>query len=416
MKDDDISDDELDPNREFYKSLMEDIQRVSGLETTDKNEAFLKLFSETAAEAGDLNSDIDILTCVSYQGSRSHRVDGWIPVDIENGDLTLCISDFSDNPELQNIDKTDSENLFKLCKRFFDRAMQKDFTEELEEKSDAFHVASEIYDHKKAIRRLKLVLLTNRISVMRKAFEVVEENGITLVKNIFDYNRYFALNSDINGMDEIEIDLVEEGFDPIPCLETSSESNDYKSYLAVVRGEFLADIYAKYGTKLLEQNVRVYLQNRTNVNKAMQETLKTTPEMFFAYNNGLTCTASDVEVQEKETGQTVISKLRNLQIVNGGQTTASILYARDKEKSELDKVSVQMKLSKIEPEKLSDTVSKMSRYSNFQNKVNAADFSATHPYHAWFEKTSKRIPSPLKDGEKDASYWFYERARGHITI
>ena len=119
MKDDDISDDELDPNREFYKSLMEDIQRVSGLETTDKNEAFLKLFSETAAEAGDLNSDIDILTGVSYQGSRSHRVDGWIPVDIENGDLTLCISDFPDNPELQNIDKTDSENLFKLCKRFF---------------------------------------------------------------------------------------------------------------------------------------------------------------------------------------------------------------------------------------------------------------------------------------------------------
>ena len=129
MKDDDISDDELDPNREFYKSLIEDVQRISGLDTTDKNEAFLKLFSETAAEAGDLNSDIDILIGVSYQGSRSHRVDAWIPVDIENGDLTLCISDFSDNPELQNIDKTASENLFKLCKRFFDRAMQKDFTE-----------------------------------------------------------------------------------------------------------------------------------------------------------------------------------------------------------------------------------------------------------------------------------------------
>lgn len=71
--------------------------------------------------------------------------------------------------------------------------------------------------------------------------------------------------------------------------------------------------------------------------------------MFFAYNNGITATAQDVETVLTE-GGLEIRRLTDLQIVNGGQTTASLFHTQRKHKADLANIFVQMKLSVIDSE------------------------------------------------------------------
>ena len=104
--------------------------------------------------------------------------------------------------------------------------------------------------------------------------------------------------------------------------------------------------------------------------------------------------------------------MHNLQIVNGGQTTASIFTAKKKDGADLDHISVQMKLSVIDPERAEKVVPKISEYANTQNTVNAADFFANHPFHVRMEEFSRRVWARSPDGTFRETKWFYERARG----
>ena len=147
----------------------------------------------------------------------------------------------------------------------------------------------------------------------------------------------------------------------------------------VLPGAFLADIYGLYGARLLEQNVRVFLQARTKVNRGIVNTVRESPDMFFAYNNGLTAIASHIDTERLSDGTLGIRSVTNLQIVNGGQTTASILYAKDQNKADLSDIFVQMKLSVIEPEEVEEIVPRISRFANTQNRISEADFFSNHP-------------------------------------
>ncbi|MEZ5461921.1 AIPR family protein [Dokdonella sp.] len=151
-----------------------------------------------------------------------------------------------------------------------------------------------------------------------------------------------------------------------------------------------ADLYEKFGARLLETNVRGFLSERGKVNRGIRSTIQNSPQMFFAYNNGLTATASSVELDEDNSR---ILDIKDLQIVNGGQTTASLFWARKKHKADLGSVSVQMKLSVI-PDSLGDSfdeiVGKISEYANSQNKVSEADLSANRGFHREMEKISRR--------------------------
>jgi hypothetical protein len=179
----------------------------------------------------------------------------------------------------------------------------------------------------------------------------------------------------------------------------------------VMPGKMLAMLYDKYGARLLEQNVRCFLQFRGNINKGIRNTIQNDPEMFFAYNNGITATAEEIDFDQSN-GMQQIRKLKNLQIVNGGQTTASIFSANKKDRMNLDKIFVQVKLSIVDPERSIEVVPKISEYANSQNKVNAADFFANHPYHIRMEEFSRRLWTRPKEGELRQTKWFYERARG----
>ena len=104
-------------------------------------------------------------------------------------------------------------------------------------------------------------------------------------------------------------------------------------------------LYGKYGPKLLERNIRVFLQMKGKVNKGIRETIHNEPCMFLAYNNGISTTAECVKLEKNSCGIPGISWIRDFQIVNGGQTTAAIHYTYFKEKCDISEVLVQVKLT-----------------------------------------------------------------------
>lgn len=393
-----------------YLALQEIVQRNAHTDKDFQASTFFEIFSETAAEAGDA-PDLDSLEILFDGTKSSYQIDGFC-FDQKTRELVLAIVDYDNTPEVRRMHTPASENFFERCLNFFKSALKPDFIEELEESSDAFFLADLINSKRKFIQRVRVVLFTNAVSVRQKAIEAENWEQFQFTKNLFDLKRYIKIISSQTGSEPVEIDLDEFGHGPISCLKTVTGTNEYDSYLCVMPGPLLAEIYAVYGPKLLEQNVRVFLQARTKVNKGIIETITSKPAMFFAYNNGLTITASSIETKVNPSGQLVISKLTDFQIVNGGQTTASILYARDISKVDISAVSVQMKLSVIPAEKLAKEVPTISRHSNMQNKISEADLSSSHPFHTLIERTAQRMLTPVQGGTSTGSKWFYERARG----
>ena len=136
--------------------------------------------------------------------------------------------------------------------------------------------------------------------------------------------------------------------------------------------------------------------------------------MFFAFNNGISATAMDVEIENTNHGK-FITFVRDFQIINGGQTTASISNARYKDKADLSSIFVQMKLTSIDEstsEESDELIRNISRSSNSQNKVSDADFFASHPFHRRMEQISRHLFAPASEGVQYETKWFYERARG----
>ncbi len=82
--------------------------------------------------------------------------------------------------------------------------------------------------------------------------------------------------------------------------------------------------------------------------------------MFFAYNNGITATAEEIELVDNNK----IKSLKNFQIVNGGQTTASLFNTKKMDKADLKDIFIQMKLTIINDEKINEVVPNISRFSN----------------------------------------------------
>ncbi|MDE7089862.1 MAG: AIPR family protein, partial [Prevotella sp.] len=240
-------------------------------------------------------------------------------------------------------------------------------------------------------------------------------NGIPIEHQIWDIERIFRVCSSDLGRQDIEVDFKNyTNGRGIPCIEAScANTDDYKSYLCIIPGSVLADIYETYGSQLLEGNVRSFLSTKVAVNKKIRETILRKPENFFAYNNGVSATAMDIRLEQCADGK-YISYVKDFQIINGGQTTASLSNARYKDKADLSQVYVQMKLTEVDlnSEKSNELIRNISRSSNSQNRVSDADFFSTHPFHIRMEQISRKLYAPATGGSQFETKWFYERARG----
>ena len=391
---------------EFWEDILLDAQTTGELQAT----AFFETYSAVAAENGDCGD----LECshARKDGPNGYQIDGYA-LDVERRELVLAVSDFRSSAELQSLNLSNLGVLFRRGERFFENSLKSEFVSRLEETSDDFQVAHLIHANAEFIKRVRFIVFSNaRLVARKRQVETKKTGGRILNFSALDFSRYVDIIESRTGSEPIDIDIGELNGGAIPCIKAFSGGDEYESYLIALPGTLVAEIYSKYGARLLEQNVRTFLQARTKVNRGIINTINDRPDMFFAYNNGLTATASGIRTAPLPEGGLGLAEVSNLQIVNGGQTTASILYARDRNSSDLSSVHVQMKLSVVNPGMVEEVVPKISRFANTQNRISEADFFASHPFHLEMEKISRRLTAPPKDGALHGTRWFYERARG----
>ncbi len=364
-----------------------------------KPQAFFENVCEELISTGDLTNNYENAD-YSKTGLEVHGFD----YDQERKILSLLAHKFFQEDVIQTLTKQQIDTKFKRLESFYTKAINGIYTK-MEETSEAYSMAYQIYQwhEDQQIDKIKLIVFTDG-KATRNLLEFPDKtlNGSTIEFRVIDidYLHKIYLSENNSGIFEVETNL--------PYLSVSSHSDEYQSYLSCISGNELVEIYAEFGQKLFEQNVRTFLQFRGNVNKGLRNTIEYNPTMFFAYNNGITATASRVEVENN-----CIKKIHNLQIVNGGQTTSAIYAAVKNFKQDVSSVSVQMKLSIVkEPDKQSDFVSKVSEYANTQNKINKSDFFSNSPFHKEFKTHSKRVFAPATDGSQRRTHWFYERVRG----
>lgn len=399
--------------KSFYAEFCEQIALNAGTMGQYKELEFVQVVADMLIEAGEFN-EFDL----HYHSSRGVLVHGWAgDPRRSNGVLSLVVGDWKESEEVETITQSEITGAFKKLRGFLEAVQSLKWQKSWEESSEGYALAESVFSRQNDVRAIRLFLVSSRkLSSRVKEFVDDEWNGIPLQHRIWDIERLKSYLESGREREEMEIDFREEFGTSIPCLSASTADSElYKAYLAVVPGEVLAGLYDRWGTRLLEQNVRCFLQARGKVNRGIRTTIEESPDMFFAYNNGITATAEAIDVIQGE-GALAIQKIKNLQIVNGGQTTASIFTAgRGKDKVDLKKVFVQMKLSVIEPAEVERVVPRISRYANTQNTVRAADFFSNHPFHVFVEKESRRTIAPSTAEYIHGSRWFYERSRGQYV-
>ena len=333
----------------------------------------------------------------------------------EDGDtVDIFVSIYSDADQPRSVSQTDIDAAIKRAIQLYHRAINDLYTA-FQKDNDTYEFAITLHQSKDIIKKVRICALTNGL-VKPIALKNISIGGADVSFGLWDIDRLYRCVTSGKMRETIEIDFEERFHTTIPCIENAS-SEKYCVYLSSLRGDVLAAVYEEFRDRLLEKNVRSFLQVKGGVNKGIRDTLKDEPDMFLAYNNGISVTAESVEIVRDENGKPSIKRIRDMQIVNGGQTTASIYNARIDKKAgvDLSKVYVQMKLSVIRsPEDMDKIVPRISTFANTQNKIQIADFSANDPFHRRIEELSRTIWALAVNGQKSQN-WFYERARGQYA-
>ncbi len=399
---------------DFRNEILNEAHLNAFANGTSAREEF---FARYALELYEAEVFEDLVQQLSYEGvgsrNRKLQIDGYYYSELENT-LSILVCPFADSNELHSLTSSEAEVFFKRARGFYEDACSGFIEKNSEESSPGYGLAIEIRKHYNNIPKLKFYLLTDMLMSNR----IREIPNVSIGKSIaefhiWDISRLHDLVQSKSGKEDIIINLNEFTESGIPCLE-AGRNEEYEAYLCNIPGLVLAKLYLKYGSRLLEGNVRSFLSAKGKINKEIRNTILNNPEMFFAYNNGIAATASDVKVEYGKSCP-YITEIQSLQIVNGGQTTVSLANAIqiDKDKSNnLVDIYVPMKLSVVSPEKAMDLIPNIAKYANKQNKVSDADFFSNHPFHIRIEQLSRSVIAPAVEGNQYGTCWYYERARG----
>ena len=376
--------------------------------------------------------DVNHVNICSYKSKNGVALDGWSfsgDEDITTIDLFLTI--YEDPDKGSNISANDLDRQFNWLQRFYDQSVSGVILSKFmdDTKSDLYQVADLIHSTSK-IDRIRLFLLTNAIAPVNYEKDSIEiADGTSCEFYVWDAKRIMQQDNIISGRKPIVVDFEGDYNCTLPCIKMPDVSDHVMCYLCIIPGMVLSQVYHKYHQQILEMNVRTFLQFKGASNKGIRDTLightatalerrkgvedtLPEPDMFFAYNNGISATASEVRLNEEGTA---ITKIKSWQIVNGGQTTAAIsavMGMKDVDYSKLASVYVAMKISVVkDKDNLSEIVPKISRFANTQSAVKKSDFNINEGFLVELEHQSRET-WVLNASGKPVSKWFFERTRG----
>jgi hypothetical protein len=397
----------------FYTDILEDAKSdmLSSDEGGNAEQMFTAYVVSLLADAGETEN---VRVCYDEKISRrgiEHKINAYsLYENFETLDLFVTIhSPDSVMPEIGNKDVTSS---FARLRKFFTNAVRKQYMHDVDESAEIFELAEVLGNAgevKEFLSRINLFILTNaRFSGEFSGSGDLE--GYPCFYRVIDIERIYNLVNKDGAPVEIDLTRFSE---EVPCIECPSGRGDYQSWLAVMPGMILCQIYEEYGSRLLEQNVRSFLQFTGKINKGIRKTILDEPHMFLAFNNGISATASDLTMTETAEGVKGLASMKDFQIVNGGQTTASIYHTWKKNRADISDIMVQVKLTIIrDKENSENVVARIAEYSNTQNKVSAADLSSSRENYIALEKLSRTIWAPSSAGSTAQTRWFFERTRG----
>ena len=439
--------------QEYKEDFLNTLRADSVHSGTDTEDEFLNHTLDLLMDFNELDSpEMTGMGDKKGKGGRLMRADGYC-FDETDHRLILLISDFQDSREPDKLTRTRVDELYWRLYYFLDEVCNGNISTYFDDSDDVLKISDYIrrrmnaqHDDPQLVLKVKFYILTNKeldtrllstnllettISNTRgkkkkakttKKIKKENFNGKPLEIALWYPERFFEMENS-NNNEPIVIDVAEDyGCNGIPCIKGNIGDNlDYEAYIAIIPGKLLADIYIEHGSRVLEGNVRAFLGTggSKSVNSGIRRTINTDPTKFFTYNNGIATTASDVETNFVD-GQLYITKIVDLQIINGGQTTASLAEAvLKKTNTDLKGIYVPMKLTVIDDRESEDEngirfydamVQSIAKFANSQNKVTAADLFSNDPFHIQMEQMSKRYLAPPGQSAVPTG-WYYERSR-----
>lgn len=397
----------------FNEELIEEVREYKNNDKCSTEDAFTHVFSTYVIDAGE--SFVNNCHVMSYKKEfEKAKINGYV-YDEYFQTLTLVVSVFENRRDIVKMGKTDitrhskqAVKFFKMCKsRYFDS---------VEETDPGYIISEYINNYEKEIENIKIILMTNR-ETTPDIPESIKIDKVIVKFDVWDLERVCQYVYQRKTHENLVIRFQNKYNNPMKMIKVNQDNNIYDCYIGVISGRCLAEVYRDEGQRLIEKNVRSFLQATGKINKGIKATLQKEPEMFMTYNNGISTTAKEIVIDEDNSDDffVVIKEITDWQIVNGGQTTASI-YNAFQSGIDISKVFVQMKLTVIrDMSKMDETVEYISKYANSQNKINMSDFSANDSYHVEMERLSRTIYVPVKSG-KSTQRWYYERARGQYMV
>ena len=326
-------------------------------------------------------------------------------LDENTSKLDIFVTHVNQEDEVKSIGASELSNLAEQSVNFFTSSL-KDLISKINKKEEIYDLTKQISKLKNPIQNLRIFILTDYICEKKISLSDLPKK-VECEFHLYDLNKIYEMS--IGGADLSNILINFEDFtDKTRCM-LAHKTREITSYMAFIPGETLANIYNSWGQRILNLNVRSFLQLSGKINKGLRETLIQNPDRFFSYNNGISAVVEDLEIGSDSEGL-FIKEAKGFQIVNGGQTTATISRTHKVDGIDLKKVIVPAKITIVSKEQFTEVVPNISVYANTQNSVKTADFSSNHEFHKKFKKLSETITTP--NGKK----WFYERMRGEYQL
>ena len=343
-------------------------------------------------------------------GNANLRLSGY-SLSEESDQLDLFVSLYANVDVPTPVPDAETKTAVEQCLRFLTLCAEGKMAPKLDPSSDVRSLAETLQAIYDDLEQIRVYVITDRVA-KSKSFKTRDIGGKAVRLEVMDIERLHRHWSEGKPRDELVVDFTEVSGAPLPCVFVPGESDDYDYALTAIPAEALRLLYEKFGARLLEANVRSFLSVKgKGVNAGIQNTLRSAPERFMAYNNGIVIVADEMRLGKPGDGSAGIAWLKGLQIVNGGQTTASIYFAKKKyPDTDLSRVRVPAKIIVMRAQdsaKEEALVSDISRFANSQNAVRQSDLSANKPFHVEIEKLSRSVYCPDGVGQ-----WFYERAAG----
>ena len=442
--------------QEYKKEFLTELRNESAISGSDTGDEFVAHTLDILSEFDEIEDPVRIgMGDKKGRGGRLMRVDGYA-FDETDSSLILLISDFQDSYSPENLNLSRVDELYWRLYYFLDEACNGSLDDYFDDSDDILKIGRLIRkrinastDDEDRILKIRFFILTNkelgtnlleanlletntrrskgRSGKTRTTKKIKKQdfNGKPLEINLWHLERFYEMESS-NSSEPVVIDIARDFPDlnlrGIPCIKGNvGEGLGYDAYIAIIPGKLLASIYIEHGSKVLEGNVRAFLGTggSKSVNSGIRRTINTDPTRFFTYNNGIAVTAADVDTATVD-GELMITRIVDMQIINGGQTTASLAEAVLKKTNvSLDGIYVPMKLTVIEDRETEnedgvrfydEMVQAIARYANSQNKVTAADLFSNEPFHIWMERMSKKHLAPPRRYTIPTG-WYYERSR-----